>query len=85
MIARRKAVGTMTIDISKAIPKTVFDIDQRIIIPDGASPQYSVMYHFLDEFPFVHDYAGASSAEGRAGTEWGPRVYHNQFTITLIR
>ncbi len=78
-------LGTMKINISKATRRVIFDIDQGIIISDEASPQYSVMYHFLDEFPLVDDYAGASSFEGRAGTEWGPRVYHNQFTITLIR
>jgi hypothetical protein len=78
-------LGTMEISISKATRKVIFDIDQGIILSDKASPQYSVMYHFLDEFPFVDDYAGGSAFEGCAGTTLGPRVYHNQFAITLMR
>ncbi|MHC4519778.1 MAG: hypothetical protein ACYTAS_14415, partial [Planctomycetota bacterium] len=71
-------LGTMEVTFSKALRTVIFDIDQGVIASDKASPQYSVMYHLLDEFPFVDDYAGEGSFVGRAGTKIGPRVYYNQ-------
>ena len=62
----------------------VFDVDRGIIISDEASPQYSVMYHFLEEFPFMDDYMGAGSFRRDAGKKVGPRVYDNEYRMTLV-
>jgi hypothetical protein len=78
-------LGTMEVEISKASRKVIFDIDKGIIISDVASPVYSVMYHFLDEFPFIDDYMGTGSFKGCAGTKIGPRVYYNKWKMKLIQ
>ncbi len=78
-------LGTMGISISKGNRKVIFDINKGIIISDEASPEYSVMYDFFDEFPFVDDYMGASSFEGCAKTKRGPRIYRNQWKIKLLQ
>ena len=76
-------LGTMSVEISKSTRKVVFDIGRGIIISDEASSVYSVMYEFLDEFPFADDYMGVGSFEGRSGTQSGPRVYRNQWRMRL--
>ncbi len=63
----------------------IFDIDKGIIISDESSSEYSVMYDFLDEFPFVDDYMGMSSFKGCAKTRKGPRNYRNQWKMKLIQ
>jgi hypothetical protein len=78
-------LGTMEIKISKGTRKVIFDIDKGIIISDEASPEYSVMYNFLDEFPFVDNYMDSSSFEGRAKTKIGPRIYRNQRKMKLLQ
>lgn len=78
-------LGTMQVTLSEAMRKVVSDVDRGIIISDEASPQYSVMYHLLDEFPFVDDYAGAGSFKRDAGTKVGPRVYHNRYEMRLVQ
>jgi hypothetical protein len=78
-------LGTMSVEISKGTRKVVFDIGRGIITSDEASPVYSVMYEFLDEFPFVDDYMGVSSFEGRSGTKRGPRVYRNRWKMMLLQ
>jgi hypothetical protein len=78
-------VGTMEVTLSEATRTVVFDIDRGVIVSDRDSPVYSVMYRFLDEFPFVDNYMGTGSFENRAGTEMGPRVYHNQHKMTLLQ
>jgi hypothetical protein len=77
-------LGTMAITLSEAVRKVVFDVDRGIIISDEASPQYSVMYDFLEEVPFVDQYMGAGSFTRDAGAKVGPRVYHNQHRMTLV-
>jgi len=77
-------VGTMEIEISNGTRKVIFDIDKGVIVSDEDSPEYSVMYHFLDEFPFVDNYMGTGSFEGCAGTKSGPRIYLNRFKMTLL-
>ncbi len=78
-------LGTMEVTISRASRKVIFDIDKGIIISDEASPEYSVMYNFLDEFPFVDDFMGNSSFTGHAKTKIGPRIYRNQWKMKLLR
>jgi len=78
-------LGTMEITLSKATRTVVFDIDRGIIISDMASPVYSVMYRLLDAFPFTDNYMGTGAFEKRAGTEMGPRVYHNRHRMTLLQ
>jgi len=78
-------LDAMGIKISKGTRKVIFDIDKGIIISDEASPVYSVMYNFFDEFPFVDDYMGASSFEGCAKTKLGPRIYRNQWKMKLLQ
>jgi len=63
----------------------IFDIDKGIIISDESSSEYSVMYDFLDEFPFVDDYMGMSSFKGCAKTRKGPGNYRNQWKMKLIQ
>ncbi len=77
-------VGTMEVTLSEATRTVLFDIDKGVIVSDKASPVYSVMYRFLDESPFVDNYMGTGSFENRAGTEIGPRVYHNRHKMTLL-
>lgn len=78
-------LGTMEVTLSETTRTVVFDIDRGIILSDQDAPVYSVMYRLLDEFPFVDDYMGTNSIEKRAGTEVGPRVYHNQHKMTLLQ
>lgn len=78
-------LGIMEITISKATRKVVFDIDRGIIVSDDAASQYSVTYRFSDHFPFVDNYAGASPFEGRTGATVGPRLYYNQYSMTIIQ
>jgi len=77
-------LGTMQVTLSEAVRRVLFDIDRGIVISDKASPQYSVIYHFLDEFPFVDDYMGVGSFQRDAGKKVGPRVYRNRHTMTLV-
>ncbi|MBN1505985.1 MAG: PDZ domain-containing protein [Sedimentisphaerales bacterium] len=77
-------LGTMEVALSDATRKVIFDVDRGIIVSDEASPQYSVMYHFVDAYPFVDDCMGAGTFERSAGTTVGPRVYYNQYRITLV-
>ena len=77
-------LGTMEVTLSEAVRKVVFDIDRGIIISDEASPQYSVVYSFLEEFPFVDDYMGAGSFTHDAGAKVGPRVYRNRHRMALV-
>ncbi|MBN1362739.1 MAG: PDZ domain-containing protein [Sedimentisphaerales bacterium] len=77
-------LGTMEVTLSKAVRQVIFDVDRGIIVSDEASPQYSVMYRFVDEYPFVDEYMGAGTFEHSAGTKVGPRVYHNQYKMTLV-
>jgi hypothetical protein len=78
-------LGTMEVEISKASRKVIFDIDKGIIVNDEDSPVYSVMYNFLDEFPFVDDYMGTGSFKGSAKTKVGPRIYYNRSKMKLIQ
>jgi hypothetical protein len=78
-------LGTMEVALSEAVRKVVFDVDRGIIISDEASPQYSVVYHFLDEFPFADNYMGAGSFKRDAGGKIGPRVYRNRHRMTLVQ
>jgi hypothetical protein len=78
-------LGTMEVTLSEAVRKVVFDVDRGVIISDEASPQYSVMYHFLDEFPFADNYMGAGSFKRDAGGKIGPRVYRNRHRMTLVQ
>ena len=78
-------LGTMEVTISKPSQKVVFDIDKGILVSDESSSEYSVMYYFLDEFPFVDDYMGSSSFKGRAKAKMGPRIYYNQWRMKLIQ
>jgi len=78
-------LGTMEITLSKATRTVVFDVDKGVIISDQASPVYSVTYRFLDEFPFADNYMGTASFGNRAGTQLGPRVYHNRHKMTLLQ
>lgn len=76
-------VGVMEVTLSEATRRVVFDIDRGIIVSDVSAPQYSVTYHLRGEFPFVDTYAGTGSFQGQAGTTLGPRLYNNQYSITL--
>jgi len=78
-------LGTMEVTISKPSQKVVFDIDKGILVSDESSSEYSVMYYFLDEFPFVDDYMGSSSFEGSAKAKMGPRIYYNQWRMELLQ
>jgi hypothetical protein len=77
-------LGTMEVALSEAARTVIFDVDRGIIVSDESSPQYSVMYHFIDEYPFVDDYMGTATLKRKAGTKAGPRVYYNQYRMTLV-
>lgn len=78
-------VGTMEIKISNATRTVLFDADRGIVVSDRTCPDYSVMCKMAEEFPFTDEYAGAGSFQGQAGRMIGPRTYHNQYTMTLLR
>lgn len=78
-------LGTMQVTLSKMLRTVIFDVDRGVIVSDQASPQYSVMYHFIDEYPFTDDYMGTAAFERDAGKKIGPRVYDNQYKMTLVR
>lgn len=77
-------LGTMEVTLSEAVRRVIFDVDRGIIVSDEAAPQYSVMYHFGDEYPFVDVYMGVGTFERDAGTKVGPRVYQNRYRMTLL-
>ena len=44
-----------------------------------------MMYHFIDEFPFVAEYMGTFWFKGCAHTKKGPRIYYNRHKMTLLQ